>query len=124
MPRRRSRRTDTRLTFGAATLAGGLLLFLVLQPALGWRWYATWLLSWSIVALVLYAFDKLQARRGEPRVLRVPEVVLHGVALIGGFPGAWIGMLLLRHKTRHQVFWTVLIVSTLAHAVLAYFFLK
>jgi uncharacterized membrane protein YsdA (DUF1294 family) len=124
MPRRKSRRTDIRITFAIATLAGGLLLYLAIRPALGWRWYAAWLLNWSVVALILYAFDKLQAQRGEARVLRVPEVVLLGAALIGGFPGAWIGVLLLRHKTRHQVFWTVLIVSTLGHAVLAYFFLR
>ena len=123
MPRRKSRRVDTRLTLGAAALAGGLLLYLVLRPALGWRGYAVWLVSASLVTLALYAFDKLQAQRGEARVLRVPEVVLHGAALIGGFPGAWIGMLVIRHKTRHQAFWTVLIVSTLGHAVLAYFIL-
>jgi uncharacterized membrane protein YsdA (DUF1294 family) len=124
MSRRRFRRTDIRLVFGAAVLAAGLLLYFVLRPALAWRWYPVWLVSWSVVALALYAFDKLQAQRGEGRVLRVPEVVLHGAALIGGFPGAWIGMLIIRHKTRHQVFWTVLIVSTLGHAVLAYFILR
>jgi len=123
MPRRRFRRTDTRVIFAIATLVGGLLLWVVIRPALGWHWYAAWLLSWSLVALLLYAFDKLQAQRGR-RVLRVPEVVLLGTAVLGGFLGAWIGLLLLRHKTRHQVFWTVLIVSTLAHAVLVFFIMR
>ena len=124
MPRRRSRRTDTRTIFAVATLVGGLLLWVVVQPALGWHWYAAWLLTWSVITLLLYAFDKLQAQRGERRVLRVPEIVLLGTAVLGGFLGGWIGLLVLRHKTRHQVFWTVLIVSTLAHAVLVYFVMR
>lgn len=124
MARRRPFRGDVRFTFGAAALAGALLLHLALQPLLSWHWYATWLVSASLVALALYAFDKLQAQRGGERVLRVPEVVLLGVALVGGFAGAWIGLLVIRHKTRHQVFWTVLIVNTLLHAVLAYFLLR
>lgn len=124
MSRRRSRRTDTRIVFAVVTLAGGLLLWAAIRPALDWHWYAAWLLSWSLVALLLYALDKFQSQRRAGRVLRVPEVVLLGSALIGGFPGAWVGLLLLRHKTRHQVFWTALIVSTLAHAVLAYFLLR
>lgn len=122
--RRPARRFDTRLVFGVATLAGGLLLYFAIRLVLTWHWYLAWLVAWSVVALLLYAFDKLQAQRQEAHVLRVPEVVLHGVALVGGFPGAWAGLLLLRHKTQHQAFWTVLIVSTLGHAVLAYFVMR
>lgn len=122
--RRPARRPDIRLVFGATTLAGGLLLYFAIRPALDWHWYLAWLVTWSVVAFLLYAYDKLQAQRQEAHVLRAPEVVLHGAALIGGFPGAWAGMLLLRHKTRHPVFTTVLIVSTLGHAILAYFILR
>ena len=123
MTRRRSRRTDTRLIFGAVALASGLLLYLALRPALGWPGYAVWLVSASLVTLALYTFDKLQSKQ-QGRALRVPEVVLKGAALIGGFAGGWIGMLLLRHKTRHQDFWAVLVVSTVRHAVVAYFIVQ
>ena len=50
----------------------------------------------NLAALVLYGYDKAVA--GGPK-LRVPEAVLHGVALLGGSPAAFLGQTLFRHKT-------------------------
>ena len=69
----------------------------------------------SLVTLALYGWDKLQARR-EGR--RVPEKTLHGLALLGGFAGAWLGMSLFRHKTRKPMFALVVGVAALLHAAL------
>jgi len=35
---------------------------------------------------------------------RVPEAVLHGLALVGGTPGALAGQAMFRHKTRKPSF--------------------
>ena len=67
----------------------------------------------SLVAFVLYGWDKWQAKR-EGR--RVPELRLHAVALLGGFPGAWLGMRLFRHKTQKVGFTVVLVAAALLHA--------
>ena len=64
----------------------------------------------SGVAFVLYAYDKQQARHGR---WRTPEKVLHGVELLGGWPGALVAQQVFRHKTRKVSFqvWFWLIVA-------------
>ena len=55
----------------------------------------------SLIALILYAFDKRAASRGD---WRIPEKTLHLVALVGGWPGALLGQQLFRHKRRKTAF--------------------
>jgi len=64
----------------------------------------------SILAFGLYWYDKQQAKAGQ---WRTPEKVLHGVELLGGWPGACVAQQLLRHKTRKVSFqlWFWLIVA-------------
>lgn len=50
----------------------------------------------SLVAFVIYAYDKIQAKRGK---WRVKEATLLLLALLMGAPGALIAMYTLRHKT-------------------------
>ena len=38
------------------------------------------------------------------RAWRVPEKILFGAALLGGSAGAWAGMYVFHHKTRHWYF--------------------
>ena len=45
--------------------------------------------------------DKQKARKNK---WRLPENLLIGSAIIGGSLGAWCGMQLFRHKTRHKRF--------------------
>lgn len=59
------------------------------------------LISVNVAAVTLYGFDKRQAIAGG---LRIPEVVLHLVALFGGSPGALAGQQLFRHKTCKRSF--------------------
>ncbi|KPA95413.1 MULTISPECIES: DUF1294 domain-containing protein [Pseudomonas] len=84
--------------------------------------------SASLLAFVLYWNDKRKARND---AWRIPEKVLHGVELLGGWPGALIAQQAFRHKTRklsfqvvfwlivllHQVFWIdrLFLDATLAH---------
>ncbi len=82
-----------------------------------WHIYWIWLAIASSITFLVYGFDKAQAKMGS---WRVPEVVLHGLALVGGFPGGWVGRSLFRHKTQKGFFALVLVISTLIHLGLVY----
>jgi uncharacterized membrane protein YsdA (DUF1294 family) len=82
-----------------------------------WYLYLIWLAIASGITFLLYGFDKAQSKTGG---WRVPEVVLHGLALSGGFPGGWAGRSLFRHKTKKGIFVFVLAVSTAIHLGLGY----
>jgi uncharacterized membrane protein YsdA (DUF1294 family) len=77
---------------------------LALLPRVTWPW--AWLGSISLVTLAGYAHDKIAAVRGWRRI---PELTLHLLALLGGTPGALVGMRLFRHKTLKGRFRLVLL---------------
>lgn len=93
-----------------ALVGGGLVLAAGLHP------YVAWVVGWSIATFVFYGLDKSRAQGGGGRI---PELVLHGMALIGGFFGGWLGRWYFRHKTLHSAFLLVLILSTVLHAGIA-----
>jgi uncharacterized membrane protein YsdA (DUF1294 family) len=80
-------------------------------------YYWIWLAIASGITFILYGFDKSQSKGGG---WRVPESILHGLALSGGFPGGWAGRSMFRHKTKKGVFVFVLLVSTAIHLGLVY----
>jgi uncharacterized membrane protein YsdA (DUF1294 family) len=90
------------------------LLFLFRLEATWYAGLACWLLAINVVTFGYYAFDKARAK-----VLgsRVPEMVLHGLALAGGTLGAWVAMRVFRHKTIkgsfRVVFWTIAVLQLL-----------
>lgn len=53
--------------------------------------------SLSLIAIAAYAIDKSAAMNQR---WRTKESTLHFIALLGGWPGAWIAQLLFRHKRR------------------------
>jgi uncharacterized membrane protein YsdA (DUF1294 family) len=91
------------------SLVCGLALFLVCWLLLHWSPLLAWLAGWTPVAFAVYGIDKRDAGRGD---WRVPEIWLHGLALIGGVIGAWAGRLVFRHKTRKPIFLVVLIIAS------------
>jgi uncharacterized membrane protein YsdA (DUF1294 family) len=95
-----SRRTPRR-TFGLATLAAAGALSVALFMLVPSGPLLAWLLAINLIAVLTYGYDKAIA--GGTR-MRVPEAVLLGLALIGGSPGAFVGMLLFRHKTSKPAF--------------------
>ena len=60
-----------------------------------------WLLVWSLAAFITMGADKRRARQGRRRV---PEKTLFLLAAAGGAPGAFLGMHLFHHKTKHWYF--------------------
>ena len=61
-------------------------------------WY---LLIINVFAFVFYGLDKLKAKRN---ARRISERALLLLALVGGSVGAWLGMQVWRHKTKHAMF--------------------
>ena len=55
----------------------------------------------NVVTFIIYGVDKLKARWGHRRVA---EVLLLLLAVLGGSVGAWLGVVLWRHKTLHWKF--------------------
>ena len=70
-----------------------------------------YLLLINLLGFVLYGVDKAKSKGGGRRI---PERVLLWVARLGGGVGCWMGMMLFRHKTKHDRFmalvplWTAL----------------
>ena len=77
---------------------------------LDWRWAA--LIGVNLVTLLFYFVDK-QAAKSEKG--RIPEVILHLLAAIGGSPTAVLSQRLMRHKNRKVPFqiltWLIVIVQ-------------
>lgn len=99
----------------AALIANGIVIgglfwlaLLMLVPELvAWGYFGM-----SVVLFALYGWDKRAATLGRQRT---PEVSLQGVALLGGWPGGWLGQQLFRHKTRKTrfqlVFWLMVAIN-------------
>jgi len=101
----------------AALAILAVVLFAVLAVVGTVRPYPAWLVAWSIATFVAYVVDKTQARRGG---WRIPEIVLHGLAVIGGAIGGWLGLLLLHHKTRHPIFPVVLAIALIVQLAIGF----
>lgn len=82
-----------------------------------WHFYLIWLAVASGITFITYGFDKTQAKVGG---WRVPEIILHGMALSGGFLGGWVGRSIFRHKTQKGLFTFVLVISTILYLGLGY----
>lgn len=63
----------------------------------------------NFVTVLAYGFDKHAAIKGN---WRVPEIQLHTLELLGGWPGAFIAQKLFHHKTKKKsfkvMFWLML----------------
>jgi uncharacterized membrane protein YsdA (DUF1294 family) len=98
----------------------GLRFFLDLSTdALGWM--IAYLASLNVVTFAYYGHDKMMAQH---RGRRVPELVLHGLALAGGSLGAFAGMKLFRHKSLkgsfRVVFWSIVAVQIVVCVAIAW----
>ena len=100
------------------------LVFIVVAFVFIWYmtrypWYFSWLTSLSVVTFFLYGYDKWSAIN---KWGRVPKIVLHILALLGGVVGGWLGMLIFKHKKNKLSFYLILLLATIIHGVLLYLF--
>lgn len=101
--------------------AMSFLIALAALAAIGWLRIG-WLVLYygaSIITYCCYSRDKTAAQNAGRRT---PESTLHLMSLVGGWPGALIAQVLLRHKTRKPSFlvgyWFTVIVNCIALGVI------
>lgn len=80
-----------------------------------------YILIMNIIGFCLMGLDKHRART---RQWRVPENILFGAALLGGSAGAWAGMYVFHHKTRHWYFVVGIPLILAAQLALAVYFTR
>jgi len=83
------------MALAAIALGTASLIFGRVEPLVAY------LVACNIVAIGLFGYDKGIAGGTSTRV---PEIVFHGIAAIGGTAGILVGMLLFRHKTQKASF--------------------
>ena len=59
------------------------------------------LLIWNVLVMLVYGLDKLKAKKG---AWRIPEKTLILMAALMGGVGAYAGMKVFHHKTKHKLF--------------------
>jgi len=79
-----------------------------------WEVVAIYYGALSLITLVIYARDKQASKRAGAQ--RTRERTLHLWALAGGFAGALLGQVSLRHKTQHPSFFIVTVLALAVHA--------
>ncbi len=111
-----------KIGFGVLAAVGVIALYRYLQENVLLPEYFLWLTVTSAVAAFYYFLDK-QLSKSKHFTLRIPELVLNLLAVIGGFPGVWLGRVVFNHKTnirRHTGMFVILVLSTLFHCAAIY----
>src|SRR5687767_9456456 len=98
---KRGNRVSPLYFFGALALFAAVAVFAGLVLGAGFHWLLAYAVAINVTTFLAYLFDKRAPANGW---LRVPENVLHGLALLGGTPAALLGQQVLRHKTVKQSF--------------------
>ena len=80
-----------------------------------------YILIMNVIGFCLMGLDK---HRAHPRQWRVPEKILFSAALLGGSAGAWAGMYVFHHKTRHWYFVVGIPLILAAQLALAVYFTR
>lgn len=109
------RRRSPQEIFTLVTIFSVLLIGSLLISKTDWNPWLVWFVSINLVTFAMYGYDKRQAQGGG---LRAPEIILHGLALAGGFLGGWLGRSYFRHKTRKPVFSVILVMSSILWSVI------
>ncbi|MGC8786350.1 MAG: DUF1294 domain-containing protein [Anaerolineae bacterium] len=112
--------------FGFLSLALIVLSYIALDRYTSWSPYRVWIAACSAATLAIYGLDKgiskvNGARPSDKSLSRAPENLLHLLALLGGFPGGWLGMIFFGHKTnfrKHPSIWFFLCLGTALHVML------
>jgi uncharacterized membrane protein YsdA (DUF1294 family) len=108
------------LTLAAVSVIG---LSFLLAHFLEIRFLYAYLIGINLTAFLMYASDKQRAVYNRSRI---PEIVLHLLALAGGSAAAFLAQMTFRHKTRKRSFRIIFIAIVLFQlmALAAVLFLK
>lgn len=79
----------------------------------------TYLVVLNLIGFMIMGHDKSQASN---HGRRVPEKRLFTIAAVGGALGAWLGMKVYRHKTKHPSFVIGLPVLFVLNMICIYYF--
>ena len=97
-----------------------IILIAIVSGLLWWRHvypvYA-YLAGINVITFLFYGYDKGQSRKNKARI---PEIILHLLALLGGTPGALLGQLSFRHKTKKLSFQIVFLAIVLIQVGLGF----
>jgi uncharacterized membrane protein YsdA (DUF1294 family)/cold shock CspA family protein len=101
------------LSFGFGAALGFLLIlpaYALLRYAPDLRYALAYLLGISAITWSSYVLDKKRARTGG---WRVPEIQLHLLEFLGGWPAAFLAQRYIRHKTKKKsykfTFWLIIL---------------
>jgi uncharacterized membrane protein YsdA (DUF1294 family) len=115
------RRLPFRPIVGGFLLGAGIVIALAaafLTLRFHWEPLPAFLAAINLATFAAYGYDKSAARGEGGRLWRVPETVLHALALAGGTPAAFAGQKLLRHKTMKRPFrswfWAIVVLQIAA----------
>ena len=75
----------------------------------------------SLITYVAFAIDKRRAMNGG---WRIRESTLQLMELLGGWPGAILGMMLIRHKTKDTTYRTIHHLIVGLHVVIWFFMIN
>jgi uncharacterized membrane protein YsdA (DUF1294 family)/cold shock CspA family protein len=98
-------------------LYGGVAIVLTIAVMIflfswGWNIIIAYLVSINLSTFLFYGYDKMIAGSS---ILRVPEWILHGLAICGGSPAGLASQKLFRHKTIkgsfQMVYWTIVMLQ-------------
>ncbi|OOG47250.1 hypothetical protein B0E52_04075 [Rhodanobacter sp. C06] len=100
------RGAGAQLSKGSVLPVWGVTLFVAVLFAMAWQERVPWLVlaaygAMSTVTFLVYWRDKRAAQEGR---WRTPESTLQGLALLCGWPGAWLAQGRLRHKSSKRPF--------------------
>jgi uncharacterized membrane protein YsdA (DUF1294 family) len=111
-----------RVIYTALGVVLAVMLNRSLQSRISLSPYIAWIGSFSLITWAFYGWDK---RVSELKTVlqswRIPEFTLNLITLLGGFPGAWAGRAMFKHKTnvqRHRGMFALLLASTFLHILL------
>lgn len=109
-----------RVRYAIISIVISLILFLLLFFQTSWWWYWNWLIATGLVTFLMYGIDKFEAKREGGRI---PNAILHLMALIGGFIGALFGRIVFNHKSNirnNPLFLVTLILGFLISGAIIY----
>jgi uncharacterized membrane protein YsdA (DUF1294 family) len=114
MPRRRKRMSAATI-YGISCVVGVCLIMGSLRALFWMGPIISYVIAVNVVTIAAYGYDKAIAGQNWTRI---PEKILHSLALLGGSPGALIAQRWFRHKTIkgsfRQVYWAIVVLQILA----------